>query len=223
MILFLVVNMNEQFSDDLAAYDEANDLYDDIINFFSLYGVSKTKKLDNNMFATNIEDYTGYPFYVVLGQENSKLRGGFGFIKNNKSKPFILLNILNDNLTKDDLNKLSDIKTKQIIIHEIIHHLDMLRFTPQYRGNSGETQNKINYYNSPSELNTYYNEVLTYAKFLLQSGSIETIKQTYPSVEPMTNMLYDSVFKNVDKYITVKNKKRLKKRISQIAVYLLSQ
>jgi hypothetical protein len=58
------------------------------------------------MFVTNVEDYTGYPFYVVLGQENSKLRGGFGFIKNDKSKPFILLNILNGNLTKDDLNKL---------------------------------------------------------------------------------------------------------------------
>lgn len=218
--------MNEQFEDDLIAQNEAEDLYDDIITFFDQFKLSYTKNIGNGTYVTNIDRITGYPFYVAFGQTSSTMKGGFGFIKNDKSKPFILLNILNGAPSFQDIEKLLDIRMKKIIIHEIIHHTDLLRFQPTYKEkyslSKDDVKNKIQYYNSPSELNTHYHEVLTYAQYLISQNMIENIVSLYPTVEKMTQMLYDQGFTNIDKYLTVKNKKRLKKRISNIAKNLLT-
>lgn len=177
---------------DLKYQKQATEIYQAILKLFSNDDYRKYQHNVGNpdLQVYNLESFTHRPFFIVLGPKNDELQGGFGFLNNDRSKPWIMVNIMEPNI--DLYSELKSSRVKEIIIHEIIHHIDQIRFSPTYKQSYSMNDLSLEkYYNSPEEMNTHYHQIISF----IQDMSVSALKSliAYRTVNQTVNDLYDSV------------------------------
>jgi len=162
------------------------------------------------------DEYPEIIFEFVLNPNkvNSKSKITFAY---NKKSQHIIMPVLSYNDFDELCIELGDLyilsiskRLENILVHEITHWVDFMRTEGKIRFNTEDDLK--NYYNCDAELNSFTNEILSYIE---QEGrKIKSNKSVREIVnEVIRSYNFNNRFGELLNYLTVKNKKKLIKRI----------
>lgn len=212
----------ESYEDDIDANDVAASIYDDVMMYFTnipTVALEKYKKtLNGGLYhGFTIATATIGTIMVAFSKSGGNMRGAFGFTT--KGMPFILLYLLNDEWNPKELKKLKQPSWRSTFIHEATHIIDNKRFKSTYKNpNTGKDLSEISmvsYYNSPSEMNTFFQELVTDVR-RIDDEAKEHLLMIYKTPIQLTNYFYDTNYWDKDQYLTTANRNRIKKRIFRL-------
>jgi hypothetical protein len=134
--------------------------------------------------------------------------GGFGIYK--KYRVIVINNLSQDRIPTKGL-------LKHVFIHEFIHYLDYNRSNGYVKKLTDKTTVE-QYYNTPMEVNAYYQEYATYVVNLLDNELVlKDFKQRYKTFDSFYNwMITDVIDSDFVNNLNDKNIKKIKKRIYNI-------
>lgn len=222
-----IIIKEANLNNDKYYYKIADDFYEKMI--IELENGNYIIQNDGNKLFKASEINTNYSDLLILftkrydGNGENKIKIPFGNFKGGYSigtykqyKVIVLDNLLEHN----DYNPSKAID-KDSFIHEFIHYLDYTRIkNKNYKTNLNPNTKVEDYYNSPLELNAYYQEAASYIVKLFDDNESILIKfrEKYSNdFNKFRDWMFENVFeKDFIRNLTPKSKEKIIKRIYNI-------
>jgi len=177
------------------------------------------KQDDGNILFKASEINTNYKdLLIVFTKQNTdktkpvfgNFKGGYSFGTFKQYKVIVINNLREDKTPNKGI-------LKDSFVHEFIHYLDYKRskgYSPKFTNKTTE----IEYYNSPTEYNAYYQEAASYISNLLKDKNLSNkFIEKFKTYEKFYNWMLENAFdKHYISNLNDLNIKKIKKRVYNI-------